>query len=102
MKRLDEWLSVAVERREVLREARCQSALAAWSDVVGPQIAAHTVPERVEKGTVWVAATGSAWAQELRMRAQSVIEGLNASAGEPGLFVGIRVGVRPPRRNLDR
>lgn len=99
MKKLDEVLNQAIAQREVLRAARARRALKHWDNVVGETLAIHSVPENWEQGTLWVSASGSAWAQELRMHADSILERLNALADEK-LFTSLRVGVRPPRRNL--
>jgi hypothetical protein len=47
-----------------------------------------------------VAATGSAWAQELRFMQDTILDRLNRLAGEPDLFQELRVGARTPRRDL--
>ncbi len=57
-------------------------------------MASRSRPERYEKGTVWVAVSGSAWAQELRMAKDTILERLDECAGEKGLFVDVRFGVR--------
>lgn len=99
MKRVGELLQGSTDRAEVLRGARAQRALRNWAEVVGKELAARCAPDRFQAGTVWVAATGSAWAQEVRMRKELIVERLNDIAGEK-LFVDLRVGVRQPRRSL--
>lgn len=92
-------LGQAVGREEVLRAARAQRALREWPDIVGEQMAARSNPERYDRGTVWVAVEGSAWAQELRMIKDVIISRLEQKAGESGLFLDVRFGVRPlPKR----
>ncbi|HRF59442.1 MAG TPA: DUF721 domain-containing protein [Fimbriimonadaceae bacterium] len=100
MKRLDDWMAQAVEQKEVLRAGRAQIVLKEWPGVVGELLAAKSTPERFERGTLWVAATGSAWAQELRFMQDTILERLNRLAGEPDLFLELRVGARTPRRDL--
>lgn len=87
-------LSRAIERPEILRAARAGLALERWSEVVGPLLAERSRPDRYERGTVFVAVTGSAWAQELRMRREEIMDRLREIAGEPSLFINIRFGVR--------
>ncbi len=77
--------------------ARAQRAMRHWEEVVGPLLSERSVPERYQEGTLWVAAKGPAWAQELRMRKDQVLQRLNEIAAEQGLFQDMRVGVRPPR-----
>jgi len=66
-----------------------------WPEVVGEAMAARSAPERYDRGTVWVAVTGSAWAQELRMSKGPILSKLHSFAGEPNLFQDLRFGVRP-------
>lgn len=100
MKRLDDWMAQAVEQKEVLRAARAQVVLKEWPAVVGEILADKSTPERFEHGTLWVAVTGSAWAQELRFMQDKILDRLNRLAGEPDLFRELRVGTRTPRRDL--
>jgi predicted nucleic acid-binding Zn ribbon protein len=97
MKKLNDMLAAAVGRPEVLRTARAQIAMQHWRDVVGDALAEKSFPDRYEKGTLWVVATGSAWAQEIRLRKEDIVRRLNETASEPGLFANVRVGVRPFR-----
>lgn len=88
-------LGQAIGKEEVLRMARAQRVLKEWPSIVGPAMAARSHPERYDHGTVWVAVTGSAWAQELRMIKDVIISRLEERAGETGLFLDVRFGVRP-------
>jgi predicted nucleic acid-binding Zn ribbon protein len=83
----------ALGRPEVLKAARAQIAMRKWADVVGEAIASKSMPDRYDHGTLWVVASGSAWAQEIRLRKDEIIARLNELAGE-SLFVDVRVGVR--------
>ena len=94
MRKLDRILPDSMGRNEVLKAARAQRALRQWEEVVGPALAARSQPDRYERGTVWVAVQGSAWAQELRMRRDQLLSRLTEIAGEPGLFTDMRFGVR--------
>lgn len=84
----------ALGRPEVLRTARAQIAMHRWGEVVGEALAEKSFPDRYEKGTLWVVASGSAWAQEIRLRKEDIVRRLNEVASEPGLFREVRVGVR--------
>lgn len=94
MKRLFAILPDAVGRKEVLRAARAQKALRAWPEAVGNLLSTKSVPERFDKGTVWVAVEGSAWAQELRMLTPVILAKLADISGDPYLFKELRFGVR--------
>lgn len=95
MKKIDSILKQALGRDEVLRAARAQRALEDWPAIVGEAMAKRSAPDRYERGTVWVAVQGSAWAQELRMIRDRILIRLAETAGEKGLFTDIRFGVRP-------
>lgn len=88
-------LGQAIGREEVLRAARAQRVLREWDHIVGPSLAGRSHPDRFERGTVWVAVEGSAWAQELRMVKDVLLDRLEQRCGESGLFLDIRFGVRP-------
>jgi predicted nucleic acid-binding Zn ribbon protein len=101
MKKLSDLMPAALEQKEVLRAARAQTVMRRWAEVVGMVLAEKAVPERFDSGTLWVAATGSAWAQEICLRKELILERLNDLAGEP-LFRDLRVGAREPRRDLSK
>lgn len=96
MRRASDVLGGAVDRPELLRLARAQAALRKWSEAVGPTLASKSVPDNYDHGTVWVAASGAAWANEIRLNQGTILARLNEIAGEAGLFVQLRVGNRKP------
>lgn len=98
LRRLQDLLEGAVDRPEILRAARAQRVLRQWNEVVGPLLADKVQPDRYDHGTLWVAAVGSAWAQEIRLRQDTILERLNQLAEERSLFLQIRAGVRPARK----
>jgi predicted nucleic acid-binding Zn ribbon protein len=65
-----------------------------WVEVVGEAMAQRSQPERYENGTVYVAVEGAAWAQELRMSKDKILEKLRALSNEPQMFREVRFGVR--------
>ncbi|HRI43957.1 MAG TPA: DUF721 domain-containing protein [Fimbriimonadaceae bacterium] len=99
MKRIADLLGKAVEQTEVLRAARAQAVVRQWASIVGEVLANKATPERFERGTLWVAASGSAWAQEIALRKELILDRLNGLANER-LFEDLRVGTRVPRRDL--
>ena len=97
MRKLSDVLVDSLGSSSILKAARAQIVLKAWPDVVGGTLSLHCKPDRYDHGTIWVSSSGSAWAQELRLRQEALLQRLNELAGEPGLFASIRVGVRPSR-----
>jgi predicted nucleic acid-binding Zn ribbon protein len=53
----------------------------AWEKVVGPDIAAHSRPIKLEEGTLTVEAESTAWATQLRMLAASLLRRIAAEVG---------------------
>jgi predicted nucleic acid-binding Zn ribbon protein len=66
-----------------------------WTEIVGEGLASRSHPDRYGKGIVWVAVQGSAWAQELRMRKETILQRLRERSGDASLFTDVRFGVRP-------
>ena len=101
MRRLRSVIPDAIEAQEVVRTARAQKVLRHWDEIVGPTLAKRSHPERVERGVVWVSVQGSAWAQELRMMHEVILERLRDRAGDGSLFKSLRFGVRPLPVRID-
>ncbi len=95
MRKVGHMLKSAVGREEVLRAARAQRVLRMWGEIVGDSMAQRSYPDRYDRGTVWVAVQGSAWAQELRMSRDQILAKLHELSGEASLFKDLRFGVRP-------
>lgn len=89
MRRLADVLGESVGRREVMRAARAQIMFQRWEEAVGDHLAKNTKPDRFEKGTLWIATSGSAWAQEAMLQKDVILERLNKMAGEE-LFSDLR------------
>ena len=98
MKKVGQVLKDSVMSDEMLDATRAQRALQCWPEVVGEKLAEKCRPDRYTRGTVWVAVSGAAWAQELRMMKDVLLERLRTLSGEENLFTDIRFGVRklPP------
>lgn len=93
MKKVTDFLGIAIEAKAVLPAARAQTVLKQWDSVLGPMLATKVVVEKYDHGTVWVVAEGSAWAQEVRLNSELILGRLNELAGE-SLFSKIRVSVQ--------
>ena len=100
MRKIGDLIGEAFQNKEVMKAEKDQQVLWRWPAVVGEFLASKTVPDRFEHGTLWVAASGSAWAQEVRLQQVEILERLNTFAGER-LFELLRVGSRPPRRTWE-
>jgi len=59
-----------------------QRALAKWREIVGPQIAASSRPDRIRDGVLFVACKSSMWSNELSLHKQDIVKRLNAAVGK--------------------
>ena len=60
-------------------------ALVIWDDVVGPQIAARTRPERIRDGVLEVCVDQPAWMQQLQLLKPQLLARLNERLGDGSL-----------------
>ena len=64
-----------------------------WKVVVGPQIAASSVAERVRDGILFVCCKSSTWSSELTLHKDDILKRLNASVGKK-VITDIRFSAR--------
>lgn len=95
MKKLSGLMNDALGRDEVVRAGRAQIVLQAWDEIVGPVLGQRSHPDRYDHGTVFVAVSGSEWAQELRMSKETILSRLRERGRDSSLFTDVRFGVRP-------
>jgi predicted nucleic acid-binding Zn ribbon protein len=69
------------------------SVFGRWQEIVGPDLAVHTTPERLTDGELIVSADSTAWATQLRLLAGELIRRLNAELGDGTV---LHVQVRGP------
>ena len=93
MRKVSDLISRALDRPDMSTALQANKLLRRWPEVVGSDLAKRCSPDRFERGTVFVAVEGSAWAQELRMHKDDLLARLNALSDKP-LFTDIRFGVR--------
>jgi predicted nucleic acid-binding Zn ribbon protein len=61
-----------------------------WDVLVGPEVAAHCVPEQYTEGEVVVRTDSTAWATQVRLLAPAIVRRLNEELGD-GTVQRIRV-----------
>ncbi|HSK97360.1 MAG TPA: DUF721 domain-containing protein [Euzebyales bacterium] len=64
-----------------------------WPEVVGPQMASHTAPLRLQGGVLVLAARTAMWAAEVRQHSRMITERVNELLG-PGTVRQVTVSVR--------
>lgn len=74
-----------VDQRRWQQPLAIGSVIAAWPQIVGAEVAAHSVPERVDEGVLVVQADSTAWATQLRMLATSITSRLAEALGNEGI-----------------
>jgi predicted nucleic acid-binding Zn ribbon protein len=72
------------------------SVFGRWAEIVGADLAAHTIPESLSDGELTVSADSTAWATQLRLLAAQLVKRLNAELGDGTV---LRVRVRGPVRS---
>ena len=53
-----------------------------WAEIVGPEVAAHAVPDVLRGRTLDVTADTSAWCHELQLRTEELLGALRAALGD--------------------
>ena len=66
------------------------SVFGRWAQIVGADLAAHTMPERLTDGELTVVADSTAWATQVRLLASQLVKRLNAELGD-GTVLRVRV-----------
>jgi predicted nucleic acid-binding Zn ribbon protein len=79
-----------VEQRRWRNPLSIGTVIAAWPQVVGDEVAAHSTPERVDDGVLVVQADSTAWATQLRMLATTITARLAQEVGTDGI-TGVQV-----------
>jgi len=74
------------------------SVFGRWDQLVGPEVAAHTRPERFSDGELVVIADSAAWATQMRLLTSAVLRRLNTELGHGTVTRVVVRGPAPPRR----
>ena len=78
---LDATLGGLVADRGWEVDLRVQAVFGRWSELVGPEVGAHTTPESFVDGTIVVRTDSTAWATQLKLLAPTVVRRLNEELG---------------------
>ncbi|MDG4774084.1 putative nucleic acid-binding Zn ribbon protein [Micromonospora sp. Llam0] len=74
-------LARLVKARGWQRPAAEATVFGAWERVVGPEVAKHSRPVKLENGELTVEAESTAWATQLRLLARSLLRQIAAEVG---------------------
>lgn len=70
-----------------------------WGDIVGPFLASKTSPARLKAGVLTVSVVSPAWAQEVSLSRNTILERIDAVLG-PGAVRELRFGVGPVQEDM--
>ena len=80
------------------QRAAIGSVFGRWTEIVGPDLAAHTRPDSFADGELAVTADSTAWATQVRLLAPQLVRRLAAELGD-GTVRRVKVrGPQPPRQ----
>ena len=79
-------------------QAAVGSVFGRWDQLVGPDVAAHTRPERFSDGELVVIADSAAWATQVRLLTSAVLRRLNIELGHGTVTRVVVRGPAAPRR----
>ncbi|MBL4634180.1 MAG: DUF721 domain-containing protein [Kofleriaceae bacterium] len=75
-------LSSVLNRYGIAKEIREHRLLIHWDKVVGTRVAAHTTPDALDKGMLWVRVDNSSWMHQLSFLTAEIITKANELCGE--------------------
>ncbi len=75
-------LSSVLERYGAAREIREHRILIQWEKIVGPRVAAHTSPDALNKGVLWVRVDSSSWMHQLSFLKDEILAKANQLCDE--------------------
>jgi predicted nucleic acid-binding Zn ribbon protein len=79
-----------VRDRQWAKTLRSAGILSRWDRIVGPEIAAHCRPVRLEAGRLSCVAESTAWATQIRLLSSSLLERIVTELG-PGVVTSLTV-----------
>lgn len=79
---MGELLPTYLRKKGLTAKVEAASVVPEWENLVGPGIAAVTVPVRISEGTLFVQVKTSAWMTELTLMKSELIRRLNAGKRE--------------------
>ena len=94
-------LNSVLERYGAVAEIREHRILIQWEKIVGPRVAAHTSPDALNKGVLWVRVDSSSWLHQLSFLKDEIVARANQLCDQ-ALVQEIRFHLgRPKERSND-
>ena len=85
MKKIEDIGSIigsVVDKMELSKKLKISNIFNHWEDIVGPEIAKKSKPQKLVRKTLYVSVTTSTWANELSLMSEKLIEKINSFTGE--------------------
>ena len=79
---IGEILRKVLKKRNIPHTAMDRRLLDLWTQAVGPQIAARTLPETVKRGGLYVRVSAPAWLHQLQFLKEEILLKMNTLAGQ--------------------
>lgn len=94
---LTDAVGALIDQQNWRERTRLAAALARWSDIAGPDVAAHVVAESFDEGVLTLRADSTAWATQMRLLLPTIRTRIDAEIGR-GVVADISVkGPTAPR-----
>ena len=97
--RLGDILRGFVASSGFVRQIRLYQAYGRWEEIVGPEVARHVRPVRVERGVLWLVADSGVWAEETSFARPVILEALKRH-GVQVRDIRLRQGTLPRPESL--
>jgi predicted nucleic acid-binding Zn ribbon protein len=85
-----------VDDRGWALDLKVRGVFARWTELVGPEVGAHSTPETLTDGTLVVRTDSTAWATQLKLLAGSLVKRLNTELGDGTVTVVEVLGPNAP------
>ncbi|MBU0508319.1 DUF721 domain-containing protein [bacterium] len=80
--RIDRMLEKLFEQKKWRQGIRAARLRLSWEEVVGPQVAAHTKPEHLSRGRLYVSCDHDVWRTELAYLKPELLKRIAEAVGE--------------------
>jgi predicted nucleic acid-binding Zn ribbon protein len=87
---LEATMSSLLRRLKMDSPREVGSVFAVWDDLVGPDVARHIQPVKLDEGTLYVEATDAAWATQFRFLESDVRRRLSDRTGTTIAHIQVR------------
>ena len=98
-------LRKVLKKRNIPHTSTDRRLLDLWTEAVGPQIAARTLPEAIKRGTLYIRVSSPVWLHQLQFLKEEILGKVNKLSGKEeirSLHLSIGEVPSPPAGTYDR